>query len=278
MTPLIWIALLGGGLYLFTRKGAPAAAGEQGTTPGTTPGTGELLTTDGIKKKFLSDMTVFKAAFEAANKTPFTNEAEALKNLEGADDRARAVAMAEFAKTAAEVKGTDDVLSNAAMNLALDYRNMFTMSNRAAKADKLIEETLTFVKNKLAPEKAQPLDKAFSDLVVDSPMMAIIAEPVASVALNPQSLAVGAPKTNADRDYAALFYQAEPLKEGQTKPDTTQVGTGTVSANADYQLDSYSLSNPDGTKILAYLGKVKEGSDPKYGNYILTFAPAPKAG
>lgn len=278
MNPLLWIALLGGGLYLFTRKGEAAAPGAA-VPPVDGKSNGELLTVEGIKDKFLSNMNVFKAAFEAENKTAFLNQGEALKNLEGDDDRARAVAMAEFAKTSAEAREEKkNTLSDAAMALALNYRDMFARSNRAAKADKLIEETLTFVKNKPDPAKARPLDKAFSDLVVDSPMMAVIGAPVSSVDMNPLGVMTLAPKTSADNDYSASFFEVEAMKEGQSVPGTKPAGVAMVSANADYQLDSYAMAGEGGTKILAYIGKVKEGSEPKFGKYVLTFAPAPKAG
>jgi hypothetical protein len=280
MNPLVWIALIGGGLYLVTRKGETPAAGTEtgqtGTQPGTEPGKG-LLIPESIKAKFDENMMLYKAAFEIENKKPFTNEAQALKSLTGDDDRARAVAMAEFAKTATESKGKNNALSDAAQKLSLSYRDVFSLSNRGAKADKLIEEVITFVNNKLDASKAQPLDKAFVELVVDSPMMAVISEPVSSVTANPQSLVEDATSSD-DRDYNGLIYEIQPLKPGQSKPDTTQIGTASISANADYQLDSYSIASdsPTAPKTLAYIGMVKAG-EPKFGKYILTFALAPKA-
>lgn len=269
--PLILVA---GGLYFVMRKDGDAPAGG-GAAPVPSK---ELLTADGLAKRFEADLTAFKVADPT-----FTNEKEARTSFYGGDNRPRALAMMEFVASSyvgnplSEVP-ISEAARKAALALAVDYRDQFEfLEKKGELAQKLMDETVALLKGfakmiqdagadpgkKAEAMKAMSdakvyagVDRASRDLIVDTPIVAQLAGPVVA---------------GADTVVAANILDA---KSG------LPVGTAQVSVSSSYRMQSAAQTLPTGVTVDAFIGRIVEGTltgDGKVfdlkGLYPVVFAP-----
>lgn len=243
--PLILVA---GGLYFVMRKSdAPAAGGGGGVTPALPAK--DLLTADGLAKRFEADLAAFKAA-----EPSFKDESEARKSFLGGDDRPRALAMMEFTATSfignplSEIP-LSEAARKAALSLAVDYRDQFEfLSKKGELAQKLMDETAALLKVFVAAKAADDpkvasdpkvyagVDRASVALIVDTPFVAQVAT---SVIAGPDSVMM-----------ANIF---------DTKSGAA-IGTAQVSLSSDYHMQSGTQTLASGVTIDAYIGRIVEGS------------------
>lgn len=269
--PLILVA---GGLYFVMRKDdAPAGGGGVAPVPSK-----ELLTGDGLAKRFEADLTAFKVADPT-----FTNEKEARESFYGGDNRPRALAMMEFVASSyvgnplSEVP-ISEAARKAALSLAVDYRDQFEfLEKKGELAQKLMDETVALLKGfaKIVADagsdpakKAEAMkamsdakvyagvDRASRDLIVDTPIIAQLA---------------GSVIAGADTVVAANILDA---KSG------LPVGTAQVSVSSSYRMQSAAQTLPTGITVDAFIGRIVEGTitgDGKVfdlkGLYPVVFAP-----
>jgi hypothetical protein len=254
MQPLLLLALLGGGLYLVTRKNDPSNAPPGGKSK-------ELLTDDALTARFEKNLAAFAAAAPYFDKE---RQVEARSSFIGDDDRDRAIAMAEFAVTGENAGG--EVISvtpagkEAARLLSYDYRDKFDLrQGKGALADAVIAASVALAKKAAVDPKAwasddatKQIDGAMVKLIVDAPFVAMVKVPI----------------TKSTGVYDADYAFKEPLGNGQVS-----VGTG-------YRLMSQSMTSGD-QNFLAYVSKVLTtvpvAGKKLDGKYAITFAPATSA-
>jgi hypothetical protein len=251
MNPLLLIALFGGGLLLLSRSNDSRNASPGGQSK-------ELLTDDALNARFEKNLAAFAAGAPYFDKE---QQAEARSSFMSDDDRDRAIAMAEFAVSGVNAGGEAITISPAAQaaaaRLAVDYRDKFELrEGKGALADAVIAASVALAKRAMTnakawsePDATKEIDAAMVKLLVSSPAVAMIAEPIAKK--------IGV--------YKASFGVKE------------QTGAGLVSVGTMYQLMSDSMkSSTDGRQYLAYISKVNatEAGENLNGRYLITFAPA----